>query len=64
MSFTEFKTEIKYSFVAHVSSVLLCLSFSVDYCYTVILPMCTIFCHALKILTLLIFLIAINSLTR
>ena len=30
----------------------------------VMLPMCTIFCHALKILTALIFLIAIKSLTR
>ena len=28
------------------------------------LPMCTIFCHVLKFLTALIFLIAINSLTR
>ena len=28
------------------------------------LPMCTIFCHALKILLALIFKIAINSLTR
>ena len=26
-------------------------------------PMCTLFCHALQILTALIFLIAINSLT-